>query len=283
MTDSADDRTIFDVAARRAKRRRAAAGFAGHDFLHRRAAEDLVLRLELAMRGFAPALFTGPGGPLAAEMLSAEAEVGEVVLQDEIDAGPLPYPDGHFELVASMMELHAVNDVPAALRAARRVLAPDGLFIAIFPGERSLRELREALREAEAQTTGRVAARVSPFVAVREGGGLLQAAGFALPVADIDHVTVSYAEFGRLLADLRGAGETSILRAGPKGAMRRDTRAALEAIYAARFPAAKGGVTASVDLLTLTGWAPHPRQQKPLAPGSATHSLADAIKGGGED
>ncbi|MBB4658796.1 methyltransferase domain-containing protein [Parvularcula dongshanensis] len=249
-------------------------------------------RLETVLKDFPRALLYGPGAPAVLEALTPAAGVGEAVVAgesarllralgapDPVEAAPeaLPFEDRSFDLVASVFSLHAADDLPRALLEARRVLKPDGLLVALFPGERTLHELRGVLQAAEAGVTGRVAPRVSPMVAVRDGGGLLQRTGFALPVADTVNVPVRYGDPLRLLADLRAMGETSTLAAGPKGALRRDVLAAAMTAYAGL--ADEDGVPASFDLVALTGWAPHESQPKPLKPGSARASLAEAVKG----
>ncbi len=278
---------IFNTASRLARRRRAQSGFAAHDFVHQRAAEDIVDRLETVLKRFEQALFYGPGAALTRQALTEKADVGNAMTADDLPAPEidivapptaLPFADGQFDAVASVMALHAVNDLPGALVEARRVLKPDGLFIALFPGERTGSELRESLRTAEAMVTGRVAPRMFPFVAVRDGGSLLQRAGFALPVADIVPIDIAYTDISRLFADLRGTGETAALVEGGKGGLRRDVVAAATAHYEREFPADEGGLRATVDLLALTGWAPHKSQPKPLKPGSATASMAEAIR-----
>ncbi|MEM9234787.1 MAG: SAM-dependent methyltransferase, partial [Pseudomonadota bacterium] len=138
-------------------------------------------------------------------------------------------------------------------------------------------ELRSALQQGESAVTGRVAPRIAPMMAVKDGGALLQAAGFALPVSDVARLTVEYTDPAKLFRDLRGTGETSSLVAGPRGAMRRDVLQASIAAYLEQFPAKGGGVTATIDLITLTGWKPHASQPKPLKPGSAKASLAEAV------
>lgn len=278
--------SIFRPSLRKRRLERAAGNFSAHDFLHRRAAADIVERLETVQRTFKNALFYGPGAPLLAEMLTEAAAVehftvaGEsaVFLRSqgvsapiEASACALPFADGGFDLVASVMSLHAENDLPGALAEAHRVLSADGLFIGTFPAEKTLGVLRQALRDAEANLTGGLSPRVSPFVAIKDAGGLLQRAGFALPVADTQPVTVAYGDPLRLLHDLRGMGETAALAAGAQGALRRDVLAAtLAALH---------GQEILFELLTITGWSPHESQQKPLKPGSGKVSLADAIRG----
>lgn len=181
---------------------------------------------------------------------------------------------GSVELVLAPFCLHWTNDLPGTLLQARRALAPDGLFLANMAGLGTLAELREALLSAEAEITGGVRPRISPFADLRDAAGLLQRAGFALPVADADRLTLLYADPWRLLAELRAAGETNAVLARARMPLRRDVLfAAL-----ARLPRdAAGRVPASLVLLTLTGWAPAPGQQQPLRPGSAAARLADAL------
>jgi SAM-dependent methyltransferase len=180
-----------------------------------------------------------------------------------------------------ILSLHTVNDLPGALIQMRRALKPDGLLIAVLLGGDTLHELRTAFAEAETEVEGGVSPRVAPFADVRALGGLLQRAGFALPVADSDLVTLTYATPFRLLQDLRGAGCSNALTERRRSPLRRATLARMAEIYAERFPAAGGGIAATMELVTLTGWAPHESQQKPLAPGSARTPLADALRKGG--
>ncbi|NRA28853.1 MAG: methyltransferase domain-containing protein [Parvularculaceae bacterium] len=264
---------------------RAAVNFREHAFIHERVADDIVDRLETTLRRFDKALFMGPGAPILQERLTDACQVGDVTIAGEsaaflkaqgisdaleVDAARLPFADAQFELVISSMSLHAENRLPEALVEARRVLKPDGLFIASFPAGQTLSELRQALHGAEAQSTGGVGARVAPMVAIKDGGALLQRAGFALPVADTQPLRVRYQDPLRLLRDLRGMGETSTLVRGPKGALRRDVLAPAMAALSSQ--------EILFDILVITGWAPHPSQQQPLKPGSGKVSMADAIK-----
>ncbi|MCQ8185247.1 class I SAM-dependent methyltransferase [Parvularcula maris] len=275
--------SIFSAARRKLRLERAARNFPEHDFLHVRAAEDALDRLETVLKPFPKALFYGPGGPLLAERLTEGAQVGAITSAGEsaafltargadepieAPATALPFGDGSFELVVSLMSLHAVDDLPGALLEARRVLKPDGLFIAVFPAERTLLGLRQALRDAEAELTGGVAARVSPFVAIKDAGALLQRAGFALPVVDLQPVKVRYRSPATLLRDLRGMGETLALTR-PSPPLRRD-------VLASALSRLEGEETL-FELGVLTGWAPDASQPKPLKPGSAEMSMAEAI------
>lgn len=269
--------TIIDRRLYRLRRGRAGPAFAAHDFLHRRALADVVDRLETVTRPFPDALFYGAGD--VRPHLTPRCGVGRVVLADLspartdglcFDEEASPFAPGSFDLIVSLLTLHATNDPVAALAQARTALKPDGLFIGVLFGEETLRELKAALFAAEAELAGGAGPRVAPFGAVRDLGGLLQRAGFALPVVDVDNVDVTYKNPMRLFADLRGMGETGALKDRPRG-LRRDVAAA--ALARLGSPA-----TIRFDLVTLTGWAPHEKQQKPLRPGSASHSLAEALK-----
>ena len=169
--------------------------------------------------------------------------------------------------------LHWINDLPGALIQIRRALAPDGLFLASIPGLGTLQTLREALAEAEASLRGGLSPRVSPFPELRDAAGLLQRAGFALPVADIEDVPIAWRSALGLFADLRAAGEGNAVLA----ADRRIPPRALFPMAAARLPVGEEGIAPGLRLIMLTGWAPHDSQQKPARPGSATHRLADAL------
>jgi SAM-dependent methyltransferase len=193
------------------------------------------------------------------------------------DAEWLPFAPERLDLVVSLLALHAVNDLPGALIQIRRALKPDGLFIGCLLGGATLTELRQAFTEAEAEMEGGVSPRVAPFADVRDLGGLLQRAGFALPVTDIEPVTVRYADPSGLFRDLRAMGLTNALRARRKAPLRRATLMRACEIYAQRFADADGRLRATFELAWLSGWAPHASQQRPLQPGSAKMRLADAL------
>ncbi|MEM9838786.1 MAG: methyltransferase domain-containing protein [Pseudomonadota bacterium] len=276
--------SIFQPDLRRRRLERAAGKFSEHAFLHERVADDVIDRLETVTRRFENALFFGPAAPLIAQRLTEKADVQSVQIAGEsgqflkalgaanpieANATAIPVADGALDLLVSAMSLHAENDLPGALKEARRVLKPDGLFIGAFPGERTLGGLRAALRDVETALTGGLSPRVSPFVAIKDAGGLMQGAGFALPVADSFPVTVQYREPLSLLRDLRGMGETAALVKGGKTALRRD-------VLASALDQLRGQETL-FEIVVVTGWVPHPSQQKPLKPGSAKASLADAV------
>jgi SAM-dependent methyltransferase len=192
------------------------------------------------------------------------------------DPEHLPFAEDRFGLIISTLALHWVNDLPGALVQARRALKPDGLFLAAFLGGRTLGELRACLLAAEIEIRGGASPRVSPFADAYDIAHLLQRAGFALPVADSDTVTVWYEEPLRLLKDLRAVGETNALVESGLPL----TRAILSrtmALYRDRFAGAEGRVAATFEIITATGWRPHESQQQPLKPGSARVRLADAL------
>ena len=193
------------------------------------------------------------------------------------DEEALPFQAGSFDLVTSALSLHAVNDLPGALAQIRGVLKPDGLFLAALFGGATLSELRTAFAAGESDVTGGASPRVAPMADVRDLGGLLQRAGFALPVADSEKTIVRYNSFATLVNDLRALGETNALAERSKAFLRRDVLAAALASYASDHADGEGRLVATFEVIYLTAWAPHPDQQKPLKPGSAAHRLADTL------
>ncbi|HYA81620.1 MAG TPA: methyltransferase domain-containing protein, partial [Methylocystis sp.] len=217
----------------------------------------------LAQRGIAPLR--------AAPLLSDGAHL-------VADEEALPFAPGAFDLVVSGLALQWVNDLPGVFAQVRRALAPDGLFLAAMPGGASLVELRAALTEAELEASGGASPRVSPYVEVRDLGGLLQRAGFALPVTDRDAFTLRYDSMFSLCDDLRRMGAANALNARARKPLSRATFLRAAQIYAQRFSDADGRVRASFEIIWLSGWAPHESQQKPLKPGVAQVRLADVLK-----
>ncbi len=201
------------------------------------------------------------------------------------DEETLPFEENTFDLVSSVLALHWVNDLPGALLQIRKVLKPDGLFLGCLFGGGSLNELRTALIEAESEVTGGVSPRLSPLPSLQDMAGLLQRAGFALPVADIDRVTVRYRHPMELLKDLKGMGEQAAFASQPgqeRRPLSRRILARMSEIYAERFSEPDGRVRASFDIIWLSGWAPAAGQPKPLQPGSGKVSLADAVRKAGK-
>ena len=261
---------IFDVHAQGLHRARAAR-MAGERFLEREALEGLRARLRPVNRAFATALSLDGGGAEVLQGLAATRRAAPFAADERLEAG-----DGGFDLAVSVLTLHGLNDLPGALVQIRRALKPDGLFAAALFGGATLFELREAFAAGELETTGGVSPRVAPFADVRELGSLLQRAGFALPVADVERTVVRYGQFATLVRDLRLMGQTNAL-AGRLGRLRRDTLAAALAHYSAEHAEPDGRLRATFDIVYLLGWAPHESQPKPLRPGSATMRLAHAL------
>ena len=282
---------LFDRRAVRRHRARAAARIGAHDFLFREVAGRLAERLGDMRRGFDLALaFGGQGGALAAA-LDGHPRIGRLVQADPspallagargfrvaADEARPPFADARLDLIASLLGLHWVDDLPGALVQMRRALKPDGLLLAALFGAGTLAELRESLATAEGAAEGGVGPRVSPFADVRDAGHLLQRAGFALPMVDADTITVTYPDAFALMRELRGMGEANALRERRKTFTRRATMMAAAEVYTERFGDAEGRIPATFQVLWLTAWAPDASQRKPLAPGSAKSRLADAL------
>ena len=271
---------IFARDVYRARRARAA-HLPADRFLVAEAAEGVAERIGAVNRRFRNALELSsrqesawaltPVAESWTRLSLSGAEPGDAVGDEEA----LPFAPESFDLIASVLSLHAVNDLPGALLQIRRALKPDGLFVAaLFAGD-TLLELRESFAQAEETVRGGISPRVAPFADVRSLGGLLQRAGFALPVADAERTQVRYRDPLRLFADLRAMGETNCLIERETRPLTKSLIAALFGAYGAR--AEEGRLPATFDIVYLTGWAPHDSQQKPLKPGSATARLADAL------
>jgi SAM-dependent methyltransferase len=277
--------TIFDRQAQRRHRARATgrgigdiAGDAG--FLFREGAERLLDRLADIKRPFTRALDLDSRHPLVADQLRA-AGIETVVAGEAgpvtVDLEALPFAPGSFDLVTSSLAFHWVNDLPGTLLQLRHTLKPDGLLlINLFAGE-TLDALRIALLEAEAEIENGASPRISPFADPRDLAGLLQRAGFALPVVDSDRVDVDYPDAWKLMRDLRAMGETNATALRHRHFSRRATMLRAAEIYRERFGNEEGRIPAEFEIATLTAWAPHPTQQRALRPGSATTRLADAL------
>jgi SAM-dependent methyltransferase len=285
---------VFDRRLLQLRRGRAARGSAtgdAPDFLLEWVSDDIADRLSVIKRDFSRIVNLGAHTGVLGRMLRARFPSSLVVDADAspemlahcgsprvvVDEEALPFADGALDLVVSGLSLQFVNDLPGALVQIRRSLRPDGLFIGAMLGGSTLRELREALTEAELDVAGGVSPRVAPFADVRDVGALLQRAGFALPVTDADVINVTYATPFDLLRDLRGMGAANALVDRRKhGATRALFMRAAE-IYEDRFSNPDGRVRATFEIITMTAWSPDEGQQKPLRPGSAVSRLADAL------
>ncbi|WP_114377585.1 methyltransferase domain-containing protein [Elioraea thermophila] len=280
---------VFDRRSVRLHRDRAAARIDEAAPLLSAIADRLLDRLDDTTRRFSRALDLGGRHGLVAEALRARgipfvvsADLSPRLATRAARSGPaiaadeewLPFAPASFDLIVSCLSLHWVNDLPGALIQIRRALVPDGLFLAVMPGLGTLAPLRAALLGAEAETTGGASPRVSPFADLADAAALLQRAGFALPVADGDTLTVTYDDPVALIRDLRALGETNAVAQRS----RRIPPRALFASALARLPRdGEGRIALPLVLLTLTGWAPAESQPKPLRPGSAAARLADAL------
>jgi SAM-dependent methyltransferase len=306
---------VFDRSRQRAHRARAAA-LGPSTFLIERVAEDLSDRLATVLRHFECAIDLGTPTDAVRRALAASGKVATIIAADalagasvscrgvrgRIEAGEqtregartsegafdgqlavaadeeaLPFRDASLDLVVSALALQFVNDLPGALIQIRRALKPDGLLLAALAGGDTLTELRQAFAAAEAEIEDGISPRVVPFSDVREMGALLQRAGFALPVTDIDRVTARYASPISLMHDLRRMGATNPLLERSRRPLKRATLTRMTEIYAERFADRDGRIRATFEIVWLSGWAPHGSQQKPLAPGSARQRLADVL------
>jgi SAM-dependent methyltransferase len=256
-------------------------------FLTEQVAQDLAERLRSVVRTFPIAIDLGTSGtavqrglahePAIGRLVSVKASAGEAGCMVVADEELLPFADASIDLVVSVLALHTINDLPGTLVQVRRALKPDGLFLAALLGGDTLTELRQSFALAEAELEDGVSPRVAPFGDVRELGALLQRAGFALPVADVDRVPVRYSSVFSLMHDLRGMGATNVLLERRQQPLRRTTLLRMAQLYAERFADPDGKLRATFDIVWLSGWVPHPSQQQPLRPGSARTRLADAL------
>ena len=275
---------IFDRLLQRRRRSRAAASPA--NFLLDHVAGELADRLSVVLRRFDLGIDLGTPGDAVRTALRRLGAVGMIVGADVIardkpfvvaDEEALPFRDASLDLVVSGLALHSANDLPGVLSQIRRALKPDGLFLAALLGGETLIELRQAFAEAESEIEGGASPRVAPFADLRQLGALLQRAGFALPVTDVERVTVRYSLAFDLMHELRRMGAANTLVARRRVPLRRTTVMQMADVYARSFADADGRIRATFDIMWLSGWTPHPNQQQPLKPGSAKARLADAL------
>lgn len=269
---------LFDRALLRARQARAVKQGAD-TFLLDRVIEDMSDRLQAVLRQFSNGVDVATPGTSLTDMLKTRvAAVAHVDVPDDESVG-LGFAPASLDLAVSALGLHLVNDLPGVMAQLRRALKPDGFLIAALLGGDTLTELRQSFAAAEAELEGGISPRVAPMADLRDVGALLQRAGFALPVTDVDSVVVRYSSAFALMQDLRRMGATNILVERRRTPLRRATLLRMAQIYAERFADPDGRIRATFDIIWLSGWAPHESQQKPLKPGSAKASLADAVRG----
>ena len=286
-----DPLLVFDRGVLRARRERAARAWGRQSFLKREIAERLVERLDDVRRSFPLALDLGCHGDEVGSALGGRDVVRRLIRADlglgfarsargpavVADDEALPFAAACFDLVLSAMSLHWVNDLPGTLIQIGRILRPDGLFLGAMLGGSTLWQLRQAMAAAESEIEGGLSPRVSPFADLRDAAGLLQRAGFALPVADSETIEVEYSGALDLMRELSAMGESNLVAERRRALTRRATLVRAAEIYSDRFALASGRVAASFEVLFLHGWAPHDSQPKALRPGTASHRLADAL------
>jgi SAM-dependent methyltransferase len=269
---------LFDRALLRVRQSRAS-GLGSATFLLDPVAEDMAERLHAVLREFKSAADLGTPGVQVCNALTGRVDQLARIDLPDLESEPLPFAAESLDLVVSALAFQFVNDLPGVLAQIRRALKPDGLLLAAMIGGDTLTELRQSFASAEAECEGGVSPRVAPFADLRDVGALLQRAGFALPVTDVDRIVVRYDSAFALMQDLRRMGATNILVERRRMPTRRVTMLRMAQIYGERFADSDGRIRATFDVIWLSGWAPHESQQKPLQPGSAKAGLAEAVKG----
>jgi SAM-dependent methyltransferase len=268
---------LFDRAVMRRRQNRALQQGPA-SFLLDRVAEDIAERLGAVLRTFTAAGDVGTPGDQLRQALAGRVGTLTPVDVPDADSEGLSLQPQSLDLVVSALALQFVNDLPGLLAQIRRALKPDGLLLAAMIGGDTLIELRQAFAAAEAELEGGVSPRVAPFADLRDIGALLQRAGFALPVTDIDRIVVRYDDAFALMQDLRRMGATNVLVERRRTPTRRATLLRMAQIYGERFADPDRRIRATFDVIWLSGWAPHRSQQQPLKPGSAKMRLVDALK-----
>lgn len=266
---------LFDRALLRARQDRASRGEPA-TFLLDRVIEDIDERLQAVTRKFSDVADVWTPGTTLQELL--RGRVTSIGHLGAAESEALSLQPESLDLAVSALALQFANDLPGVLAQIRRALKPDGLLLAAMIGGDTLTELRQSFAAAEAECEGGVSPRVAPFADLRDIGSLLQRAGFALPVTDVDRVVVRYDSAFKLMQDLRRMGATNILIERRRTPTRRATLVRMAQIYGERFADPDGRIRATFDVIWLSGWAPHESQQKPLKPGSAKASLEAAVK-----
>lgn len=285
---------IFDRAKLSRNRSKSARTFEEYAFLKDRVSSDLIERLHDTSHTFTSGLELGAQDgrlsaklandpkvermlvtDLSASMLSKAAERG--LETQQVDEEKLPFETAQFDLVLSALSLHWVNDLPGALIQIRQALKPDGLFLGAMFGAGSLAELRESLVVSETELRGGVSPRLSPLPGLSDVAGLMQRAGYALPVVDRETITVRYDSPLKLLQDIKGMGEQAAFQRGMGQPLTRGVLMRAMEYYADMYADPDGRIRATVEVIFMSGWAPAPHQPQPKRPGSAIVRLSDAI------
>ncbi len=269
---------LFDRALLHARQNRALRAGAA-TFLLDRVVEDIDERLQAVTRKFVDVADVWTPGTALGESLRGRFKSVARIGLDNSEGETLPLQPESLDLIVSGLAFQFVNDLPGVLAQIRRALKPDGLLLAAMIGGDTLTELRQSFAAAEAECEGGVSPRVAPFADLRDIGALLQRAGFALPVTDVDRIVVRYDSAFALMADLRRMGATNIMVERRRTPTRRATLVRMAQIYRERFADPDDRIRATFDVIWLSGWAPHASQQQPLKPGSAKASLAEAVRG----
>jgi SAM-dependent methyltransferase len=282
---------LFDRALLRKRRARVAISFSPHDFLLREMASRLTDSLDYLKYEFPTVVELGSHTGQLAELIANRAGTTRYIqcdlapkmlqqtfgLRVAVDEELLPFAENSVDAVVSVGSMHWVNDLPGSLAQIHRMLKPDGLFIAVLPGTETLRELRQICTETDAVRYGGITPRVSPFIDIRDAGGLLQRAGFALPVADSDLLTVTYENLFGLMHDLRCSAQQNMLRERLQHFTPRSWFMDAAERYARTFHEAENRIAATVEIITMTGWKPSATQQQPAKRGSGKVSFLDAL------
>lgn len=287
------DIIVFDRDLIAKRRVRAKAAFPNHDFLFSWSKEQLSERLLDINRNFPTVLQIGSRGgfikgehpKLSENIITCDlcsSPIDDVTCPDayqyiQSDEEFLPIAPKTMDLAISNLTLHTTNDLPGALLQIRKTLKDDGMFLAAMLGGETLHELRDAMAITEQQLYGQTSSRVFPFADKTQMGGLLFRSGLALPVVDSDIITVSYENVFKLMEDLRGMGESNTILKRSKKPLTKEFFVRLAQNYQERYSDKDGRIKASFEIIFLLGWAPHKSQQKPLPPGSAKRSLAEAL------
>ncbi|HEY0235637.1 MAG TPA: methyltransferase domain-containing protein [Afipia sp.] len=267
------DRVLLEQRQRRAR------ALGAEFFLLERVTDDMAERLGAVLRTFSQGVDIGTPTDAVTQALAPLAKSIARIALPQSDSDALPLAPASLDLAVSALALQFVNDLPGTLAQIRRALRPDGLFMAALAGGDTLTELRQSFAAAETEIEGGLSPRIAPMIEVRDAGSLLQRAGFALPVTDVDRIVVRYDNAFALMRDLRRMGATNILIERRRVPLRRATLLRMAEIYSERFADPDGRVRATFDIVWMSGWAPHDSQPKPLKPGSGKMSLEEAVRG----